>query len=164
MPSTAGRGGAAPRSRPGYAYQRALIPDKTLPWAATAVPAGIRIVRDRKIDVILTTSPPNSTHLIGEAIAAATRTPWVADFRDPWLSHPHRHYERAGVRAKRAVERHMARSVVRRAAAVTTVTEAIADEARGTRCPRRRAHDRDPQRRGLRRLRRTRTTRPANGS
>lgn len=114
-----------------YAYQRVLIPDKTLPWAATAVPAGIRIVRNRKIDVILTTSPPNSTHLIGEAIAAATRTPWVADFRDPWLSHPHRHYERAGVRAKRAVERHMARSVVRRAAAVTTVTEAIADEARG---------------------------------
>ena len=81
--------------------------------------------------MILTTSPPNSTHLIGEAIAAATRTPWVADFRDPWLSHPHRHYERAGVRAKRAVERHMARSVVRRAAAVTAVTEAIADEARG---------------------------------
>ncbi len=112
-------------------YQRALIPDKTLPWAATAVPIGIKVVRDRKIDVILTSSPPNSTHLIGEAIATATRTPWVADFRDPWLSHPHRHYDRAGVRAKRAIERHMARSVVRRARAVTAVTEAIADEARG---------------------------------
>ncbi len=124
-----GLGRAAVQAR--LMYQRALIPDKTLPWAATAVPIGIKVVRDRNIDVILTSSPPNSTHLIGEAIATATRTPWVADFRDPWLSHPHRHYDRAGVRAKRAVERHMARSVVRRAAAVTAVTEAIAEEARG---------------------------------
>jgi glycosyltransferase involved in cell wall biosynthesis len=112
-----------------YAGSRALIPDKTLPWAATAVPAGIKIVRDRKIDAILTTSPTNSTHLIGEAISTATRRPWIADFRDPWLSHPHRAYERAGVRAKRSVERHMARSVIRRADAVTAVTDAIAAEA-----------------------------------
>ena len=96
------------------------------------MPAGIRIVRDRKIDVIVTTSPPNSTHLIGEAIDSRHPHALGGRFPLPRLSHPHRHYERAGVRAKRALERHMARSVVRRAAAVTTVTEAIADEARGT--------------------------------
>ena len=33
-----------------YAYERALIPDKAAPWAATAVPAAVRIVRSRGID------------------------------------------------------------------------------------------------------------------
>ena len=38
-------GGAAVEAR--YAYQRALMPDKAAPWMATAVPAGIGIVRAR---------------------------------------------------------------------------------------------------------------------
>jgi glycosyltransferase involved in cell wall biosynthesis len=114
-----------------YAYQRALIPDKAAPWAATAVPAAVRIVRRHRIDVILTTSPPNSVHLIGEAVAAATGVPWVADFRDSWLVNPHRRYDHLGVRAKRVVEARMARSVARRARAMTAVTDAIADEVRG---------------------------------
>ena len=54
-------------------------------------------------------------HLAAEAIAAAARLPWVADFRDSWLANPHRDYEKLGVRAKRVVEQRMARSVGRRA-------------------------------------------------
>ena len=80
-----------------------LIPDKATPWLATAVPAGIRIVRREGIDVIMSTSPPSSSHLVAEAIAAATRRPFVADFRDSWLDNPHRSYDKAGVRAKRAI-------------------------------------------------------------
>ncbi len=114
-----------------YAYERALIPDKAAPWAATAVPAAVRIVRRRHIDAIMTTSPPPSVHLIGAAVAAATSRPWVADLRDSWLAHPHRRYESRGVRAKRAVERTMARTVARRASALVAVTEAIAAELRG---------------------------------
>lgn len=111
-----------------YAYERALIPDKAAPWAATAVPAAVRIVRRRHIDAIMTTSPPPSVHLIGAAVATATSRPWVADLRDSWLAHPHRRYESRGVRAKRAVERTMARTVARRASALVAVTDAIAAE------------------------------------
>jgi glycosyltransferase involved in cell wall biosynthesis len=114
-----------------YVYERALVPDKALPWAATAVPAAVGIVRRRRIDAIMTTSPPASVHLIGAAVAAATRKPWLADLRDSWLDHPHRTYESRGMRAKRAVERRMARTVARRADALVAVTEAIADELRG---------------------------------
>jgi glycosyltransferase involved in cell wall biosynthesis len=114
-----------------YAYERALIPDKAVPWAATAVPAAARIVRRRRIDAIMTTSPPTSVHLIGAAVAAATSRPWVADLRDSWLAHPHRRYESRGARAKRAVERRMARTVAHRASALVAVTEAIAAELRG---------------------------------
>src|SRR6185437_8103193 len=114
-----------------YAYERALIPDKAVPWGAMAVPAAVRIVRRRRIDAIMTTSPPPSVHLIGAAVAAATSTPWVADLRDSWLAHPHREYERRGVRAKRAVERRMARMVAHRATALVAVTDAIAAELAG---------------------------------
>jgi glycosyltransferase involved in cell wall biosynthesis len=114
-----------------YAYERALIPDKALPWAATAVPAAVRIVRRSRIDAIMTTSPPTSVHLIGAAVAAATSTPWVADLRDSWLDHPHRTYDSRGMRAKRGVERRMARTVARRADALVAVTDTIAAELRG---------------------------------
>ena len=113
-----------------YAYERALVPDKAAPWAATAVPAAARIVRRERIDVIMTTSPPASVHLIGAAVAAMTRVPWVADLRDSWLDHPHRAYESRGLRAKRAVERRLARTVARRASAIVAVTEPIAVEMR----------------------------------
>jgi glycosyltransferase involved in cell wall biosynthesis len=111
-----------------YVYQRALIPDKATPWLATAVPAGIGVVRRHDIDVIMSTSPPSSTHLVAEAIATATRRPFVADFRDSWLDNPHRRYDKAGVRAKRAVTSRMAASVGRRATALTAATGSIAQE------------------------------------
>jgi glycosyltransferase involved in cell wall biosynthesis len=95
---------------------------------ATAVPAGIRIARRHKIDVVLSTSPPPSAHLAAGAIATATRLPWVADFRDSWLANPHRDYEKLGVRAKRVVEERMARSVGRRATRLVAATGAIGEE------------------------------------
>ena len=109
-----------------------MIPDKAAPWLATAVPAGIGIVRREQIDVIMSTSPPSSAHLVAEAIATATRRPFVADFRDSWLDNPHRRYEKAGVRAKRArrVAR-LASSVGRRSTGLVAATGAIAQELGG---------------------------------
>jgi glycosyltransferase involved in cell wall biosynthesis len=106
-----------------------LLPDPEVAWFAGAVRAGIRAVREREIDVVLSTSPPNSVHMIGAAIARRTGIPHVADFRDSWLANPHRRYDRRSVRAKRAVEARIARTSLRRVAAVSAVTPAIAEEA-----------------------------------
>ena len=111
-----------------YTSSLMLVPDKALPWALTAVPAGIKIVRDHKIDVVMSTSPPASVHLVAEAISACTRRPFVADFRDSWLDNPHRTYDRMSVRAKRAINARMARSVGRRSSAMVAATGAIAQE------------------------------------
>jgi glycosyltransferase involved in cell wall biosynthesis len=107
---------------------RLLVPDKALPWIASAVPAARRIVREHDIDVVMTTSPPHSVQLTGAAVAAATGVPWVADFRDPWLGFLQRRQTGAAIRAKRAIERRMARLVAARASAITTVTDHIAAE------------------------------------
>jgi hypothetical protein len=44
-------------------------------------------VREEKIDLIFTTSPPPSLHLVGYFLKLLTGKPWVADFRDPWIGY-----------------------------------------------------------------------------
>ena len=110
--------------------RRLLVPDENVSWNLTAIPAAVRIVRAEQIDVVLTTSPPNSVHLIGAAVKRTTGARWVADLRDSIGAHPHRRTERAVVRAKEKVSEQVARLVARQADAIVTASDAIAAEAR----------------------------------
>ena len=80
--------------------RRLLLPDENVTWNATAIPKAISIVRREGIDVVLTTSPPGSVHLIGAAVQKATGAKWVADLRDSIVLHPHRSAEGAGARER----------------------------------------------------------------
>src|SRR5438034_9555661 len=111
--------------------RRVLVPDENVSWNLTAIPAAVRIVRSEGIDVVLTTSPPNSVHLIGAAVKRTTGVRWVADLRDSIATHPHRRVERAAVRAKEKVSASVARLVARQADVIVAASEAIADEVRG---------------------------------
>jgi glycosyltransferase involved in cell wall biosynthesis len=109
--------------------RRVLVPDENVAWNLTAIPAAVRIVRSEGIDVVLTTSPPNSVHLIGAAVKRTTGVRWIADLRDSVLTHPHRRVERAAVRAKEKVSASVARLVARQADVIVAASDAIADEA-----------------------------------
>jgi glycosyltransferase involved in cell wall biosynthesis len=113
------------------AGRRLLVPDENVSWNLTAIPTAIRIVRREGIDVVLTTSPPGSVHLIGAAVKRATGVRWVADLRDSLVAHPHRRAERLSVRAKEHADHAVARLVARGADAIVCVSDAIAEEARG---------------------------------
>ena len=117
------------------AGRRLLVPDENVSWNLTAIPAAIRIVRSESIDVVVTTSPPSSVHLIGAAVKKATGVKWVADLRDSLVANPHRRAESLLVRAKEQGEHAVARLVARNADAITCVSDAIAEELRG-RAPR----------------------------
>jgi glycosyltransferase involved in cell wall biosynthesis len=106
--------------------RRLLLPDESAPWALTAIPAAIRIVRRERIDVVLTTSPPTSVHLIGAAVARATGARWVADLRDSIVARVERRGDHALGRAKERAHAAVARLVARRADAVVAVTPTIA--------------------------------------
>jgi glycosyltransferase involved in cell wall biosynthesis len=110
--------------------RRLLVPDENVGWNLTAIPAAIRIVRNEGIDVVVTTSPPSSVHLIGAAAKKATGVKWVADLRDSVVAHPHRRAERLVVRAKEQGEHAVAKLIARSADAITCVSDAIADEMR----------------------------------
>ena len=110
--------------------RRALVPDENVSWNLTAVPAAIRLVRRHEIDVVITTSPPNSVHLVGAAVKRATGARWVADLRDSVVAHAHRRSESRAVRAKEKVDVGVAKLVARSADAVVCVSDFIADEVR----------------------------------
>jgi glycosyltransferase involved in cell wall biosynthesis len=110
--------------------RRLLVPDENVSWNLTAIPAAIRIVRQEGIDVVITTSPPSSVHLVGAAVKRATGVKWVADLRDSMVAHPHRAAERLIVRAKEQGEQLTARLVASKADAIIAVSEAIAAEMR----------------------------------
>jgi glycosyltransferase involved in cell wall biosynthesis len=111
--------------------RRLLLPDASVTWNLTAVPAAIRIARREGIDAVITTSPPASIHFVGAAVQRATGTPWIADLRDPIVANQHRRDDTAAARARQTANEQVARLVARRADAVTCVSEAIADEVRG---------------------------------
>ena len=110
--------------------RRLVLPDENATWAVTAIPAGIRLVREHEIDVVVSTSPPPSTHLIAAAIARATGARWVADLRDSLVAHAHRRADTVATKAKAATHRRVAQLVASRADAITCVSEAISEETR----------------------------------
>jgi glycosyltransferase involved in cell wall biosynthesis len=109
--------------------RRMLVPDENVGWNLTAIPAAVRIARSEGIDVVITTSPPNSVHLTGAAVKRTTGARWVADLRDSIAAHPHRRVESAAVRAKEKVSASVARLVARQADVIVAASAAIADEA-----------------------------------
>ncbi|WP_333844821.1 glycosyltransferase [Pelomicrobium sp.] len=58
-------------------------PDRWVSWWLGAVPAGLRLIRRHGVDLIWSTYPIATAHLIGATLAKLTGLPWVADFRDP---------------------------------------------------------------------------------
>ncbi len=63
-----------------------FIPDARKGWGRYAIQRGREIIRNQTIDLIVTTGPPHSAHLIGLALKKEFKMPWVADFRDPWTN------------------------------------------------------------------------------
>lgn len=61
-----------------------FIPDSRLFWVRPSVNYLTRYLKTNKVDVIITTGPPHSVHLIGLELKKRLGVKWLADFRDPW--------------------------------------------------------------------------------
>lgn len=61
------------------------LPDRWIGWLPWAVAAGKRLIETDPVDLIYSTSPHATAHLIAMRLAKASGQPWVADFRDPWF-------------------------------------------------------------------------------
>jgi len=113
------------------AGRRLLLPDASVTWAPTAIPAAVRIVRNEGIDAIITTSPPLSMNLIGASVKKLTGVPWIADQRDSLVLNADRRFERKMVQAKEKALERVVQLVANNADGIVAVSEAIADELRG---------------------------------
>ncbi|MBW7848723.1 MAG: glycosyltransferase [Bacteroidales bacterium] len=61
-----------------------FIPDARAFWIRPSVRFLIEYLRKHPVDLMISSGPPHSLHLIARDIRRKTGLPWVADFRDPW--------------------------------------------------------------------------------
>jgi len=92
-----------------------LIPDRNAPWLPYAVRTGVRIVREKQIDAVLSTGPPFTDHVAAYAIAKRVGLPLILDYRDDWIGNEY--YDR-GNPLRRYIERKLEQRIVRRAGKV----------------------------------------------
>lgn len=59
------------------------LPDRWISWWLGAVPMGLYLIQKYRPDVIWSTYPIATAHLIGFSLCRITGLPWVADLRDP---------------------------------------------------------------------------------
>lgn len=68
------------------AYPRFLaLPDRWSTWWLGGVTSGLGIIRRWRPDMLWSTYPIATAHLIGLTLNKLTKLPWVADFRDPMI-------------------------------------------------------------------------------
>jgi glycosyltransferase involved in cell wall biosynthesis len=61
-----------------------FIPDARVGWKIYALRTARKVIKKENIDLVITSGPPHSTHLIGKSLKKLTGVKWMADFRDPW--------------------------------------------------------------------------------
>lgn len=98
-----------------------VLPDGRIGWYPFAVRKGRDIIDKEKIDLVFSSGPPHSVHLIGRSLAKTSSCPWVADFRDPWSE---RFYYEENKRSwlARLVELRMEKAVMKKASAITAAS------------------------------------------
>jgi hypothetical protein len=104
-----------------------FVPDPRVWWVRPSVRFLKKYLKEHPVDVIVTTGPPQSMHLIGRGLHRATGIPWVADFRDPWTKmfyYKHLHLGKAADRKQHRLEK----SVLDEASAVISVTPLVQRE------------------------------------
>ena len=102
--------------------QYVLVPDVEIGWTPTALLRGRKICREEGIDAILTSSPPDSVHLIGLGLKKWLGLPWIADFRDQWTTNV-LHREKYRRRIIYRIHQRLERAVLRRADAILANSE-----------------------------------------
>jgi len=71
----------------GWLRGNIFIPDPRIFWLRTSRKFLKRYLHKNPVDLIVTTGPPHSVHLIGHRLKKHyPHIPWMADFRDPWTS------------------------------------------------------------------------------
>lgn len=93
------------------------LPDRWASWFPAGFVTGMNLIRKEKPDLIWSTYPIATAHLIGLAIARISGLPWVADFRD---SMTEAHYPSDSTRRK--VFRWLEKKVVGRAKRIIFTT------------------------------------------
>lgn len=101
-----------------------FIPDARVGWVPYAIRAGRSLIEAKKIDLLFSTGPPHSSHLIARSLHRRYGIPWVADFRDPWTDISY-YRELPLTGPARRLDAGLERTVLKEATAVLTVSPSL---------------------------------------
>ncbi len=105
--------------------RRMVFPDRFLIWAARATREARQLTQDQMPSIVWTSFPPASAAMVGGDLARALGLPLVLDLRDPWMG--------AGGYMPRSTRLNaglteLERRLVRQAAVVVTISDAMTDD------------------------------------
>ncbi len=100
------------------------IPDPFIGWLPYAVIRGLYLIKKENIDVIFSTSLPNTCHLVALILKKIYKVPWVADFREAWTQNPFINYPNTILK----IENKMETSVIQNADKITIINENIQND------------------------------------
>ena len=111
-----------------HPLSRVIVPEPLLAaWAPFARRRALQLNRHERFDCVITTSPPESIHLIGQALRHRG-VAWVADMRDGWTFEPIR--PQFPTAPQRRLDEHLERRWLTGADGVVCVSRPAAEDLR----------------------------------
>ncbi len=104
-----------------------FIPDAKIGWIPFAVRKGKKIIKAEKPDIIFSSSPPPTVHLIAKKLAKWSGVKWVADFRDPWTD-IHYYENQNRNKAAKQFDSYLERVVLRDADKISCISQMDIEE------------------------------------
>ena len=99
-------------------------PDEQKAWLPYGLKAGCNILKNDDFDAIISTSGPETTHLIAAGLKSRYSIPWVADFRDLWTQNHYYPYSRI----RQLLDKSLERKTIAQADALVTVSKPLAEK------------------------------------
>jgi glycosyltransferase involved in cell wall biosynthesis len=101
-----------------------FIPDARRGWNKYAFKKAVELIGRHEISTVITTGPPNSTHLVGLKLKKELEIKWLADFRDPWTD-IYYYSDMLHTPIAKRIDRRMERQVLEKADRIICVNNSI---------------------------------------
>ncbi len=72
--------------------QLLFVPDNKLGWLIPALRKGDALLKENRFDLIFSSAPPYTGHLIAQRLSVRSGLPLITDFRDDWVGNPRHVY------------------------------------------------------------------------
>jgi len=102
-----------------------LIPGQEILWIPFVIWKGIKIINHYDVDIIFSSAPVYTNHIVGYMLKVISRKKWVADYRDLW-TYDYTRNERFG-NARIRIERYIEKSIIRKADAIVCISPRMAE-------------------------------------
>jgi hypothetical protein len=106
-----------------------FIPDARKFWVKPSVSFLSHWLIENPVDIIVSTGPPHSMHLIALNLHEKYKIPWLADFRDPWTSIDF--YHELKLMKKSDLKHHkLEKEVLKKAERIVVISKGMAEDFR----------------------------------